>query len=486
MDSFIKYVDPHIGLSLFKLLHPKQDISQYSVKEHEQRLKLLSNTSLFSEMRQNKIPESLFESIEEKENKRFDSLRNKYTKILKAIESKKLSSINKKFVGNNKHTKDLHFSQENFTLLFRIARESYNRGKYADSMRILELLMVVFEEQLPDKMQFLWAKVLSYIALVLSSGTTSLGNSMNGAKRRFKRDRSLLWNEISKKEQNLSSFNLTLKKEIIDIKMRFFHLKIILDYVIRKKHLLERNKVNELEETPRKESRKKSRRKSTRKMTQNTQDEADVEEMDRKDSELAEITEIEGKMGKCLHLIMKDLKLENFDWKQEEMRNMLAYIFILEVNLTEINKLKDMSKSQLFRGFKEMWFYVQECVSEGSNKSIYLFLEALFIEFDFEGASNFLKNIVKEIDSNWIFQNYKGEIYNQLLKIFVIVYKKITDKVDKAFLESMLNIEVNDLDELLDNTKTLSPEFKEIEQTQMEKLNNYLVLTKELNKKLKA
>jgi hypothetical protein len=484
MDSFLKYIDPHIGLSLFSLLHPKQDISGYTLEDHEQRLKLLSNTSLFEKMRENKIPETLFAPIEEKENKRFESLRKKYTKILKAVEAKKLSSINKKFVSNNKHTKDLHFSQENFTLLFRIARESYNRGKYADSVKILELLMVVFEEELPDRLQFLWAKVVSYIALVLSCGTTALGTSMNGARRRFKRDRSLLWNEISKKEKDLSSFNLTLKKELIDIKMRFFHLKIILDYVIRKKHLLERNKENELEETPRKESRKKSRRKSTRKMTHQTQDEGEGEDTERKDSELAEITEIESKMGKCLHLMMKDLKLENFDWKQEEMRNMLAYIFVLEVNLTEISKLKDMSRSQLVRGFQEMWFYVRECISEGKNKSIYLFLEALFLQFDFEGAAGYLKNIVKEIDNNWIFQNYKGEIYNQLLKIFVIVYRKVTEKVDKAFLENMLSIEVNDLGELLDNTNVMANELKEVQQTQMERLQGYLASAQELNKKL--
>jgi 5-hydroxyisourate hydrolase-like protein (transthyretin family) len=433
-------------------------------------------------MRTNKIPEGLFSSLEEKENKRFETLRNKYTKILKVIESKKLSSINKKFISNNKHTKDLHFSQENFTLLFRIARESYNRGKYADSLKILEMLFVVFEEELPDSLQFYWAKVLSYVALVLSKGTTALGANMNGSKRRFKRDRLSLWSEICKKEKELSTFNLALQKEVIDIKMKFFHIKIVLDYVIRKKHLLGRNKTETMEETPRKMSRKKSRRKSTRKMTHNTGDEGD--EMDRKDSELAEIAEVDTKMGKCLQLMMKDIKLENFDWKEEEMRNMLVYIFILEVNLEEISKLKDMSKSQLVRGFREMWFYVKEYLSEKSNNSLYSFMESLYIQFDFEESAQHLKNIVKQIDNDWIFQNYKGEIYNQLLKMFVIVYKKVTEKVDKTFLENILNIEVNDLDELLSNSGNNSSELKEVEQTQVERLQTYLKSAQALKKQL--
>ena len=307
MESFLENLDPHVCLSLFSLLHPKQDPSLYSLEEKQAKLKLICNTALFSEMKENNIPKDFFSNIEEKENKKFESLRSKYTKILKAIENKKFSSINKKFLSGNKHTKDLHFSQENYTLLFRISRGCYNRGMYQESLRILQMLGVVFEEELPNKMEFYWAKVLSYTSLVLKKGTTSLGSNMSGARKRSRRDRVLLWEEIKIKEKQLSTFNLSMQKEVNRLKMKFFHLKIILDYVLRKKHLLGRNKSDEIEQTPEKKNRKKStRKKSTRKMTHQTQEE---EEQEHKDSEIVDFLETEKKNGKCLSLMFRDIKL---------------------------------------------------------------------------------------------------------------------------------------------------------------------------------
>ena len=478
MDSFLNHLDPHVNLSLFSLLHPKQDLTQYSSEENQKRLRLICNTALFSEMRENKIPLDFFSLIEEKENKKFETLRKKYTKVLKAIENKKFSSLNKKFISSNKHTKDLHFSQENFTLLFRISRGFYNRGKYQDSLRILQMLSVVFEDEIQNKMEFYWAKVFSYTALVLKKGSTALGSNMSGAKKRFRKDRGFLWEEILEKEKKMSTFNLSLQKEVNNLKMRFFHLKIVLDYVMRKKHLLGRNKADEGEQTPEKKMRKKSRRKSTRKMTHQTQEE---EEPEHKESEMIEFLETE-KMGKCLSLMLKDIGLANFDWTQGELRNMLAYIFVLEVNIENMRSLRNMSRSTVVKGFKEMWFYVQD---HAENKmAIFSFLEALFVGFDFKEAAGFLKNVMKEIESNWMFMNYKGEIYNQLLKMFVIVYQRVTEKVDEEFLGNLLNIEKDELKDLLKTGGNQANEVKEVQQTQVEKLKEYLVFAENLHKKL--
>ena len=488
MESFIQFLDPHLSLSLFRILHPKQSESLYSAQDHQTRIQLLCNTALFSKMRESNIPKDLFQGIEEKEEKRFNSLRSKYLKVLKAIETKKLSSIKKGFVSGNKHTKDLHFSQENFTLLFRIARGSYNRGQYEDSLRILELLLVVFEDDLTDPLEFYSAKVFSYVALVLSRGTTSLGSHLNGAKRRFRRDRTRVWEQIQHKEQSLGAFNQTLKKQVNDLKMRFFHLKIVLDYVVRKKHLLGRNAPCEHEDTPRKMSRKKSRRKSTRKMTQHTS-EADNDAQDdneRKESELVELGETDWKMGKCLSVMLRSLGLANFDWEDSRMCDMLAYIFVLEVNLAEVASLWDLSKSQLFKSFQEMWFYARNSRAAESQSSIYRFLEALFVQFDFNGAGKLLKEVVKELDANWIFVNYKGEIYNRLLRVFMIVYRKVTNNVEEGFLADVLNIEEGDLKDLLGGEGIRGAELKEASQSHAEKLQIYMDKVQEIGKKLGA
>ena len=467
MDSFLNHLDPHVNLSLFSLLHPKQDPSQYSSEENQKRLRLVCNTALFSDMRQNKIPTDFYSIIEQKQNKKFETLKSKYTKVLKAIESKKFSSLNKKFITTNKHTKDLHFSQENFTLLFRIARGFYNRGKYQESLRILQMLSVVFEDELPDKMEFYWAKVFSYTALVLKQGTTSLGSNMSGAKKRFRKDRQSLLEQIQIKEQQLSTFNLSLQKEVNKMKIRFFHLKIVMDYVIKKKHLLARNKSDQ-DQT----NQTKTRKKSSRKMTQPTQEE-------HKDSELLDMLETDQKMGKCLSLMLRDIGLANFDWTQTELTNMLAYIFVLEVNIDSMRSQRNMSRSSVVKGFNQMWFYVQE---QTSQMAIFSFLQALFVEFDFEAAAGFLKNVLKEIDSNWMFMNYKGEIYNQLLKMFVIVYQKVTETVDQEFVGNLLNIDEDELTDLFDMEG--NDELKEVQQTQVEKLQEYLIFANDLQKKL--
>ena len=271
-----------------------------------------------------------------------------------------------------------------------------------------------------------------------------------------------------------------MQKEVNRLKMKFFHLKIILDYVLRKKHLLGRNKSDEIEQTPEKKNRKKStRKKSTRKMTHQTQE----EEQEHKDSEIVDFLETEKKNGKCLSLMLRDIKLANFDWKNTELRNMLAYIFILEVNLEEMTLLKNMSRSKVVKGFKEIWFYVKGH-SEENNMAVFSFMESLFIQFDFTAAAGFLKQVMKEIENNWMFLNYKGEIYNQLLKMFMIVYVKVTNKVDNSFLENLLSIDKEGLQDLLKTDPNNSENVKEVKQTQVERLQDYLSFAENLQKKL--
>lgn len=486
MENLKSNLDPQLNLLLFSLLHPQQDRSMHTKEDHLTRLRLLAQTARYSEMRDNKIPAELFEAVEEKDQKRFDSLKKKYTKILKVVESRKLSSINKKFVSSNKHTKDLHFSQENFVLLSRIARGHYNRGQFEESLRILTLLGVAFEEELPSKMDFYWAKVFSYMALVLERGSLKLGTQLNGAKRRFRKDWSAISKLIEEKGKELSAFNLALQKEVNELKMKFFYAKIVLEYVIRKEHLLARHKPAELEETPRKSSHKKSRKKSTRKMTHQTNDEQPEvnEEADRKDSELADLPEQEAKLGKCLNFMLQKLGLVNFDWSKSETRNTLGYLFVLEVNIDEMLKLKDLSNSRLVRGFNEMWFYAKAHKGAQNQMAFFSFMEALFLRFDFEEATKFLKEVNKEIDGNWIFVNYKGEIYNRILKILVMVFEKVTGSKDKAFLAELLGIESSGLEDVMGQKPTQTAELKEAKQSTRERLNQYLLATRELKASL--
>lgn len=456
MNNLVNNLDAQLTLHLFKILHPLQDPSLYSKSDNQTRLRLLSQTSKFNKMREEGIPEDLFLETEVKEQKKFEILKGKYSKVLKIVETKKLSSITKKFVTGNKHFKDLHFSLENFEILMKISESYYSRGQYIESIKIMHLLNLIFEEDIEDKLSFYWSKVTVYLTLVLSKGSTNLG--MSGTRRSFRRDWENLWKQVRLQQSQLSSFDSQSQKQFNSLKLQLIHAQIVIDYVIKKKHLLGRNKDFEEESTLLKSKHKKSRKKSARKLTQNTQEPEEINVEERKESELIDImNENDEKMGKCLSLIIKDLKLENFDWSKSDLRDTLGYLFILEVNIKQILKKKNMSNSQLVQGFKEIWFYIEHQKSQSNEEDkkdslLFNFLDELLNNFDFEKAGQILMQIPKDVEKNWLFLNYKGEIFNNLLEIFMIVFSRVSNKLNEEILGPLLGMDLEGARETLKST----------------------------------
>ena len=493
MDSILPHLEPQISLPLIKILKPvNRDQTQ---QEEELRLRLLSRTCMFDQMRQENIPEDLFSEIEERSNKQFSHLTSKYPKILKMIDNKRISSINKEFVKEKSYLKDLHFSIENFTLLMRISRGLSDRGQLKKSLVLLHLLEVVFEDQILDKLTFYWAKVVAYLSLVLQKGTTSLGSRLNGSKKRFKKDFALLWAQIKQQNAAVSEFDVEGKKRITNLKITFLRLQVVQEYVLKKPMLLARNQdANEdaLEKAKRKKSKQKGSRKNTKKSSAEIKIQEDSEPEERKDSEptIEYKSDMQNKsykaknqkVGRCLSLILREIELANYEWKSTGMVNMLGNLFILESDPKSLNALKNMSQSVIYKAYLEIKFYLESQSYEMGDYLLINFVRELLENFDFSKAAELIQQVKSQVDQDWIFGNFKGEIVNKLLSLFVIVYNRIVIEVDFEFLEKVLGLNREAIQDVLKEAGVIKSEMAQIkEESRLDQMGE---LIKQLQKQL--
>lgn len=459
MESIIPHVDPQIALPLLKILQPANPTQEVK----ELNLKILCRTALFDQMRSEQIPEDLFSDIEAKSNKNFEQLTSKYQKILKLVDNKKFSSINKELLLEKNYLRDLHFSIENFNLLFKISKGLVDRAKFRDALVLLQLLEVTFQEQIPNKLSFYWAKVISYLALVLQRGTTSLGSKLNGAKKKFRKDLAALWSQIELISSEASEFDVQAKQRAVNLKMGFLRLQVIQDYVVKKSVILARNQTDQedlAEKIKRKKSKKLSSRKNTKKSSADIKVQNDTE--NRKLSEnggepssqsaLVNKNQKNQKIGKALHLILNEIGLANFDWNSPSMIELLASIFILESEPSSLHSLKNMGQSIIHSAYQEIKFYLESQNVDIKQHVLLKFLSELIENFDFEAAGAMIQKFKSKVDHDWIFGNFKGEIVNKMLAIMVIVYNKIVNEIDLQFLEKVLGLNQDAVADLLKET----------------------------------
>ena len=188
------------------------------------------------------------------------------------------------------------------------------------------------------------------------------------------------------------------------------------------------------------------------------------------------------KVGRCLSLILREIELANFEWKSTGMVNMLGYLFILESDPKSLNALKNMSQSIIYKAYLEIKFYLESQSCEIGDYLLINFVRELLENFDFSKAAELIQKVKSQVDQDWIFGNFKGEIVNKLLSLFVIIYNRIVIEVDFEFLEKVLGLNREAIQEVLKEAGVIKSEMAQIkEESRLDQMGE---LIKQLQKQL--